>query len=267
MIRFKFISLITAVLIFISFPFQTSIFDYSKDTKKSLKYVPLGDSIAYGIGASSSDKSYVGRMSGYLSKKYKSFSVENLTIPGITSSQLLLQLTNPELAVSSEPKDFELRDYAIKVCKSTQSAIKTADVITISIGGNNLLGGSDVANGKIDFVAVSRSVAGFSSDWTKIIQAIKKLNPDVKILAMTVYDPFKKDDNLYAIADNLINSINSTIRTEAEKDKNSYKVVEVYKLFNEYGDIAKLTHFYESYDIHPTDLGHELIFKAHKKEL
>jgi lysophospholipase L1-like esterase len=217
--------------------------DHSKDTKESLKYVSLGDSIAYGIGASSSDKSYVGRMSGYLSKKYKSFSVENLTIPGITSSQLLLQLTNPELAVSSIPKDFELRNYAIKVCKSTESAVKTADVITISIGGKNLLGGVDVAKGKIDFVAVSRDMVGFSTDWPKIIQAIRKLNPNVKILAMTVYDPFKKDDKLYAIADNLINSINLTIRTGAAKGKNSYKVVEVYKLFNEYKEGDKFGAF------------------------
>lgn len=267
MIRFKFISLITAALIFLSFPFQSSIFDHPNYTKKSFKYVPLGDSIAYGIGASSSDKSYVGRLSGFMSKKYKSFSVENLTIPGITSSQLLLQLTNPELAVSSVPEDFKLKDYAIKVCKATKRAVESADVITISIGGNNLLEGLDVGNGKIDLVAVSKGIAGFTADWPQIIQAIKKLNPDVKILAMTIYDPFKKDDKMYAIADKLLSNINSVITKGAAEKKNSYKVVEVYKLFNKYEDITKLTHFYKSYDIHPTDMGHEMIFKAHKSAL
>ncbi len=263
--KLKFISLLIVAVLAIAVPFQTSVLGCSKDARKSIKFVPLGDSIAYGVGASSTDKNYVGLFSNYLSKKYKSCRTENMTVPGITSSQLLAQLTTPELLIPSIPEDFPLKDYAIQVCKSTKNAVKTADIITISIGGNNMLEGFDVVNGKIDFDIVNKGISDFAADWPKIIQAIRKLNPDVRILAMTVYNPFRKDDQIYSIADGLISKINAVITTGISGSKKYYKVVDVYGNFYKYKDVSKLTHFYESYDIHPTDMGYELIYKLHKK--
>ncbi len=263
--KIKFITLITCILLMMSFSFQSPVMACSKN-KKTIKYVTIGDSIAYGVGASSPEKSYTGLFSEFLSKKYKSYSFENMTIPGITSTQLLAQLTNPEALIASIPQDYPMKDYATNVCRATKSAIETADIITISIGGNNLLEGFDLENGKIDFDVANKGISDFSSDWPKIIQVIKTLNPDVKILAMTVYNPFKADDEIYAPADSLIKGINATITKGVSKGKKkSYTVADVYKEFLKCKDITKLTHFYESYDVHPSDKGYELIYKSHKK--
>lgn len=75
-------------------------------------YLNLGDSIAYGLSAEPG-KSYFDQYADFL-KKGPSM---NLGVPGATTGELLAALGTPEF----------------------QRAVARADIITISIGGNNLL--------------------------------------------------------------------------------------------------------------------------------
>ena len=90
-----------------------------KPESDPMVYLNLGDSIAAGTGVDP-DSSYYTLYSDYLEEGFGAIPVPNTSsYPGLDSSQLLLQLqTNPAL----------------------RAAVSSADIITVSIGANNLLG-------------------------------------------------------------------------------------------------------------------------------
>src|SRR5687768_7435892 len=80
-------------------------------------YVALGDSLAFGVGATGF-YGYVYRFRDYLATRWRVVALQNRAIPGIRSEHLLFQL---------------------RYDTTTRAAVKHADVLTISIGGNNLI--------------------------------------------------------------------------------------------------------------------------------
>jgi len=74
-----------------------------------------------------------------------------------------------------------------------ESLITTADVIHISIIGNDLLNTNrdqmliNAANGNFDYVLSKKATA--KANITKIIQRIRTLNPDVTLILQTLYNP------------------------------------------------------------------------------
>ena len=93
-------------------------------TSTSIRYVALGDSIAYGYGLSDrKEQSYVELIRKNLETKYDSVFVTNFGENGMQSGELLDILTNPER-----------KEY-----KKYRATIKHADFVTISIGSNDLL--------------------------------------------------------------------------------------------------------------------------------
>lgn len=89
------------------------------ETYSSNNYTSLGDSIAYGMSASQG-KGYVDLFYNYLKKQdgNSGMNLYNFAVPGDTSSELLSKLQDDT---------------------NIQSSIKNAKVVTISIGGNNIL--------------------------------------------------------------------------------------------------------------------------------
>ena len=91
---------------------------------ESVRYVALGDSIAYGYGLSDRESdSYVGQVGKYLEKKYDYVFEENFGTNGLRSDQLLDILTNPE--------NEQYNKY--------RATLQHADIVTLSIGSNDLL--------------------------------------------------------------------------------------------------------------------------------
>lgn len=82
------------------------------------KYAALGDSISFGMSAAN-NIGYTAMFSNHLKSlnKYSSLVFLNKSQPGYTTTELLQQLMN----------------------SSVQAELSNADIITISIGGNNLL--------------------------------------------------------------------------------------------------------------------------------
>ena len=77
------------------------------------RYVVLGDSIAYGSGLSNPTKAVYGKIVA----DTNGYEYENYAIPGHTTQNLLRRLENDKV----------------------RAAVKKADIISISIGGNNFL--------------------------------------------------------------------------------------------------------------------------------
>ncbi len=111
------------VLVFVIFiPFHvTGSGEYEH---KVVNYVALGDSIAGGYGLDDAEEeSYVGRIAAAMEKRYGAVRVTNFGKNGLRSEQLLEILTDP----------------ANKQHDAYMAAIRKADLITLSIGSNDLL--------------------------------------------------------------------------------------------------------------------------------
>lgn len=92
--------------------------------EETIHYVALGDSIATGYGVKDS---YVDQVADYLEEKYGHENVvvrtDNLAVSAMQSEGLIRALTNP--------KDPRFSNY--------QKTLKDADIVTISIGSNDIL--------------------------------------------------------------------------------------------------------------------------------
>jgi lysophospholipase L1-like esterase len=247
-----------------------SNFSFPDWAKTCIEYTSLGDSIACGQGASDSDKSFASLLYQNLKSRNgnSSMRLNNLGIIGYKSSDLLKSLRN---------------DNYYKYC------ISRSKVITISIGGNNILGPtldvlkqefdispwnfhfSDEVNEVMNDYSKYQTFLGalapkldsscdtFVSDWSKIISTVKSMSPNAKIYVMTVYNPLDTNDRLYYLFNRAINRINSVIKYSAAS---RYSVADVYRQFSNYNS-SELSHANSSFlDPHPTDKGHRVIYRT-----
>ena len=241
-------------------------------------YTALGDSIAFGLSAEQR-KGYVPLFYNYLktTEKFSKVALNNLSMPGDKSNDLLEKLKNDAI---------------------TREAVKNSNIVTISIGGNNLLSPlieTIVFEYKLDprdpeftkklaelaatdnnlqqkmagvisseklKTALTAGITQFMIDSKSIIEETKLLTPTAEIYFMTLYNPFNAEDPFFNLVDPYIQKINSIILSS----NGSYNVAEVYTLFHQYKGDKPLTNFNlltGSIDPHPTDEGHSLILQAH----
>lgn len=223
------------------------------------QYTALGNSIAFGKGASftvndpeNHGYGYVYYLRDFLSTIFPCVNLINLANPGDTSTDLLQKLQTDVF----------------------KEAVKKADVITISIGGNDLLNCVRVPQPPpIIAACLSNAVATFAQNWPLIMREIRKsIRSHAEILVMTIYDPFNDENPLVKTA---IQNINNVIK--ANRFTFHYKVVDVHADFlgqftnTTQSKICLWTHFCEPPvppdflpNPHPTDSGHLEIARLHE---
>ncbi|MGM2837034.1 lipase, partial [Bacillus cereus group sp. Bce025] len=76
-----------------------------------------------------------------------------------------------------------------------QYSIKQADVIVLTIGGNDLFPGWE-SLGKIDLETYRPDTETFQNEAKKIIEEIRKLNTDSPIFWLGLYNPFEDVEDL-----------------------------------------------------------------------
>ncbi|WP_333887468.1 GDSL-type esterase/lipase family protein [Clostridium sp.] len=241
-------------------------------TSSSVNYLALGDSISCGMSANSG-KGYVDLFNKYLKSlgRYEEVNLQNLSVLGDNSSDLLAKLQTNEY----------------------KEAVKNAKIITISIGGNNLLSPVIEAvcqafgvnrennpNYQVELASaiesnpnkdailagivssgtllqnLSSGILQFKSDFPKIIETIKTLSPESEIYVLTLYNPFNSQDSMYSKFDLLINTINNTIISQSNK----CSIVDVYKDFKTTSGAVNFSLSDLNIDPHPTTIGHAAIY-------
>lgn len=258
-----------------------SISSYSEDQLTEVKshylnknFLVLGDSIGTGYLLPSHDYSYGMKLSQKLNMNYT-----NIAVNGTTSSGLLEHLSED--------------DYINKV--------KEADIINISIGGNDIMlpvlgiirrliqGDTEVGNdysekssmeryeiayneilsGKYDDMINSDASYGlrsFKENFPKVLEKIKQINPNCKILLQTIYDPLT-DVNMFKhvfdLVDPYITEINSFIINSGKENNLFISDVATF-MKNESGvNVSNIS----SMDIHPNKYGHNAIYLSLYKTL
>ena len=131
-------------------------------------YLVLGDSIAYGSGLSNPKEAVYGKIVA----DTNGYAYENYAVPGHTTGNLLRRMET----------------------EAVRDAIGKADIISISIGGNNFLLGNInelLYDGivKEDPTRFDEIATGFYEDLGKIYDGIRALNADAAIILQTLYNP------------------------------------------------------------------------------
>jgi len=258
------------------YTFQYTIFDGLLESNTAsvtitftgeLVYLALGDSIPDG---------------------YYNTSLWNYLAGGTNSYSYIEQFRDALGILSTNYYDQSVSGYnAIDVRNQlNNTGIRTmvaqADVITLCVGGNDImdaaprtLSGLDKYN--VDWATADLGRDAFEANWIGIIDGIESLNPDVTLIVMTVFNPYRTSEAVYATADAYFEStvtgdygLNYIIRnTESLYDAQladdfDYRVADVYSAFNASTNKDGLTGFYNSFcDPHPNQSGQNLIFAEH----
>ncbi|QUW31684.1 SGNH/GDSL hydrolase family protein [Bacillus cereus] len=200
----------------------------AKEKKKTgtLQIVSLGDSLTRGVG----DKEgigYIGRMKEDLQKDYKQkVALTNLAVSGAKMPDLLKQIES----------------------NGAQYSIKQADVIVLTIGGNDLFPGWE-SLGKIDLETYRPDTETFQNEAKKIIGEIRKLNTDSPIFWLGLYNPFEDVEDLKG-SSNIVVDWNASLEKLAINNKNVY-ITPTFDLFQNRGkDLLYSDHF------HPNEVGY-----------
>lgn len=241
---------------------------------KIINYVALGDSIAKGYGLKDvKNESYVGRIAQSLEDKYGAVHLTNFGENGLRSEQLLRRLTD---------EDEEQH-------KAYMEAIRRADLITLSIGSNDLL---QYLSLKTDFSEFrkhgdeifSEACEQFGSNIPKIIEAIHTQAPRAQLFVNNIYNPCNDSsfnisesvvENLEELAEKYIERMNQGFETREVQsvfqsmnpagsgegmEKSNYMLVDVKQAFESQDEkLINMVFSWGNIDPHPNKEGHKVI--------
>lgn len=236
---------------------------------KIVHYVALGDSIAKGYGLKDVEtESYAGRIMQSLEERYGTVELVNFGKNGLRSEQLLDILVNEENAQHEKYMD----------------AIGKADLITLSIGSNDLLqylsGGIDIKklseNGDEIF---TEACVRFQENIPLIISAIHNQAPQAQFFVNNIYNPcsdvsFELSEKLDTMAEKYIAQMNEGFESAAVQSvfsstnpenggyeqENSYVLVDVKHAFEKADEkLINMVFSWGEIDPHPNREGHKRI--------
>lgn len=214
---------------------------FSRVDQERLTHLAIGDSIVTGIG-SEEQESFVNYFSRQLEEKTgKSVVLQNQGIPGIASTDL------NRLTQSGE----------------FDTHIKEADLITISVGGNDILQAlalneGDYRNIVQDFHSMQ---ATFIDNLTSMADRIREVNPQATIVFLEMYNPLDKGHEYYSLADQLLPKWNVKIYEAARKYDHSI-VLETTKVIN-----SNHQQYLSADGVHPNALGYQALSDQMLKQL
>lgn len=202
--------------------------------EEPLDYVVLGDSIAYGSGM----VNMIDACYGKIVAETNGYTYANHSIPGITAGFLLTMLTDGE---------------------KVRASVSDADIINISIGGNNFLTSNIIGLAfdcltRKDMTEFDEIAGNYYNELCGIVDKINELNPDAVILLQTVYNPQDGAAGVvYGIGGDKLNEM---MRKYDAEHPGEIVIVEVAEALN--GDPEN----FADDKIHPSKKGNEVIAKV-----
>ena len=221
--------ILTAILLSLVMIFGIfAVNGYAENEKKF--YLVLGDSIAYGSGISNSREACYGKIVA----DTNGYDYANHSVPGHTTTNLINRL-----------KD-----------ETVISDLKKADIISISIGGNdflmsNLIGLMFDSIVLDDHTEYDKIAEGFYTNLCEIVEIINSHNADAVILMQTLYNP--QSGYLRAPYQEGADRINAAIERYNAENPNEIVIVDVGTALGD--DMEN----YADDEIHPSAAGNEII--------
>lgn len=207
--------------------FSMSVFAKSEN----LNFVVLGDSIAWGTGIYNSDKACYGRIVA----NTNNYNYKNYAFDGCRSWDLLALLEQKDVA----------------------DDIKNADIINISIGGNDFLQQNLFVLVPEVYTKKYNHLTNIEKDlvvyFAEIIETIKSYNPGATLIVNLLYNsklPIMKD--IYGEA---VTRVNKIIRSYLEEHPGAYELLHIDEVMEKSVANTAID------TIHPSAVGNEVIAK------
>ena len=207
--------------------------------ERAKTYLVLGDSIGVGAGIQNPKEANYGRIIA----NTNGFIYYNDAVNGHTSAKLLSRMAE----------------------KDVIGHIKEADIISVTIGGNDFLKGNLpalAAQGLVgNYGAIDDVVENVRQNFDTAIATIRRYNKDAVILMQTLYNPIESAPLLGNVYAEGISRLNAVFTDYAENHPGEIEIVDVAAAFaGKSGLIAVDT-------IHPNAEGNLLIAKTVQEKL
>ncbi|MBE6770750.1 MAG: hypothetical protein E7547_01230 [Ruminococcaceae bacterium] len=220
---------ITTIILSIAMIFCMFTVCVYAETEKPF-YLVLGDSIAYGSGITNSRNACYGK----IVSDTNGYDYANHAIPGHTTTNLINRLKDETVIAD----------------------LKKADIISISIGGNDFLM-SNLIGLMFDSIVLSdhsefdRIADGFYTNFCEIVDIINSHNSDAVILMQTLYNP--QSGYLREPYQEGADRINAAIERYNAENPGEIVIVDVASALGD--DMAN----FADDEIHPSAQGNEII--------
>lgn len=228
------------IAVFLTVALCVGILSISASAKEKLNYLLLGDSIAEGFGIKNPDEASYGKIVA----DTNGFNYRNDAIMGRNSVGLVNHLTDDEEYIND---------------------VKWADIISVSIGGNDFLldhAALLIAEGIIfnDYSKFDKIGETFYGNFSKSMDRIHEINPDAKVFVQLLYTSWTFDfaRKPYKQAAKRIND--AILKYAEEKPQNIY-VVDTSEVFDGRRDCISTD------TIHPNAQGNIELAKAVQSKL
>ncbi|SDW13259.1 Lysophospholipase L1 [Marininema mesophilum] len=212
---------------------HTNIMERLKKTateKEKLNYLVLGDSVARGYGSKAS-RGYSSLVERELEKQKIPMKLENRGVVGQTSSKLYNYVKTPNI----------------------EQKLKNADLISLTIGGNDMVKVALENKNPLSIVSNFNSIQSqYKENLSGILTHIRKVNPKVPIVLTSLYNPVSSNKLYYGISNKLMKKWNVGIKQVAYQ-YSGIRVVDVN------GRLQAGRGTWLSDRIHPNDHGYQVI--------
>lgn len=214
----KFPVLLALVLVLqLVLPFTDKV--QAEDESKLLNYVALGDSLAAGMN----EKGEIGLgyadllAKNYQDKKSQIIFNKGFAYPGYTTADVL-----KDIEENVTKPIYDLNGVS-KKSLSIQEAIDQADLITLSVGANDILKNvkrSESGEFSFDTAGIIKSIQDVAANYKKIFDSIYKINPEVDMIVMGLYNPFPyiEDPAIQKQLNMLVTTLNNSMKSIVENN-------------------------------------------------
>lgn len=194
-------------------------------------FVLIGDSIAFGSCLAYPERDCYGA----LVCAAENYTYKNYAVPLHTSAKLIERLNEDKVALG----------------------VAAADIVGISIGGNNFLRGdkNEILNKALkgDYSGIDAEAEKFYGELREIMDIVKALTEEGTVILQTLYNPMEDSSDLGAVYDYTVEKVNGKIRAVAGLYTGCY-VAEVGEAFR-----GKASGYLSSDNTHPNEKGHYAI--------
>ena len=237
----KFLRLMLAVVLTFALGLPASAM--TGNNNEPAHYLALGDSLAAGLNENNMIvKGYTGELAEWLEKDSLLASYNRaFAIPGYKTENILKDL-----------EDNIENHENVKIL----DAIKQADIITLTIGANDVLSGVKTnADGTITFNAeeIGSLIKTASQNLDKILKTIKETNSTADVFVMGLYNPKPQLVNDKPILDYFVNQVDLAIQKVTVD--NVYYFIPVKEII----DANSKEYLPNPLNIHPSEAGYKAI--------
>ncbi|MER1999852.1 MAG: S-layer homology domain-containing protein [Lysinibacillus sp.] len=242
----KFLRFMMAIMLALSFALPASAM--TGNNNEPAHYLALGDSLAAGVNENNQIvKGYTGELAEWLEKDGLLASYNrSFAIPGYKTNDILEDLEkNVERRATGTLENVKILD-----------AIKQADVITLTIGANDVLSGVKFnPDGTITFN--EEEIAGLIKKATQnideILKTIKEVNPTADVFVMGLYNPKPQLLHDKPLLDYFVNQVDLAIQKVTVN--NVYYFIPVKHIIEAKSD----EYLPNPLNIHPSEAGYQAI--------